>query len=118
PMTPEEVARGGCEGASIDVPTPWRIFAGKPDGATPGFLFEDASGVRYVLKVDRPQQREQATGADAVVAALYHAAGYYVPCNRVVGFTADELVLDPDARVERTYEPDEPMTWAHVQRVL
>ncbi len=117
-MSPEEVARGACASLDAEVPGPWRIFAGKPEGATPGFLFEDASGVRYVLKVDRPLQREQATGADAVVAALYHAAGYHVPCNRVVGFTEDMLELEEGAMVERTYEPDEPMTWRHVRDVL
>lgn len=94
-MTPDEVARGACESEATDIPAPWRIVAGKPDGLTPGFLFEDAGGVRYVLKVDRPRQREQATAADAIVAAIYHAAGYHVPCNRVVGFTEDMLVLDP-----------------------
>lgn len=118
PMSPEEVARGACPSISIDIPAPWRIFAGKPEGATPGFLFEDANGVRYVLKVDRARQREQATGADAIVPALYHAAGYHVPCNRVVGFTEDMLVLDPDAMLERVYEGDEPMTEDHVRDVL
>lgn len=94
-MTPEEVARGACESIEFDVPAPWRIIAAKSEGLTPGFVFEDAAGIRYVLKVDRAQQREQATAADAIVAAIYHAAGYHVPCNRVVGFTEEMLVLDP-----------------------
>jgi hypothetical protein len=117
-MTPEEITRAGCESQETYVPAPWRIFGGKPDGASAGFLFEDANGVRYVLKVDRPQQREQATAAHAIVAAVYHAAGYYVPCNRVIGFTPDMLVLADDAEVDRTYGPDEPMTWEHVRSVL
>ncbi len=117
PMSAEEVARGACE-AEMSVPAPWQVFAGKPNGATPGFLFEDAAGQRYVLKVDRVSQPEQATAADAIVASLYHAAGYYVPCNRVVGFTEDMLVLREGAMVERTYESDLPMTWEHVYAVI
>src|SRR5690606_2910952 len=87
--------------------------SGKPDGATLGFVFEDARGVRYLLKIDRPGQREQATAADAIVAAIYHAAGYYVPCNRVVGFTEAMLELHPGARLGR-----EPMAWSDIAAVL
>lgn len=112
-MTDEEIARGACERAEVELPAPWRVLSGKPDGATPGFVFEDARGVRYLLKLDRPGQREQATAADAIVAAVYHAAGYYVPCNRVVGFTEEMLALDPDARLR-----DEPMRWSDLEEVL
>jgi hypothetical protein len=112
-MSSEEIARGACERTDVEVPAPWRVLSGKPDGATPGFVFEDAHGVRYLLKVDRPGQREQATAADAIVAAVYHAAGYYVPCNRIVGFSEEMLELHPRARAG-----GEPMGWGDIQEVL
>lgn len=117
PMDPLEVARGACDGLGLQAPGPWRVVAGKLEGATPGFVFEDANGVRYVLKVDRANQPEQATAADAIVASVFHAAGYHVPCNRVVGFSPEMLVLDEDATIEAPDGSEIPMTEAHVTEV-
>jgi hypothetical protein len=93
-MTPEEVARGACDLDPLEdvAPQPWTIVAAKPDGAQPGFILEDATGTRFLLKTDDVVQPERATAADAIVAAMLHAAGYHVPCNRVVFFDPDELV--------------------------
>jgi len=94
PMTPEQVARGACaDGVGGAPPTPWTVVAVKPDGVQPGFVFEDAAGQRHLLKVDGALQRERSTAADAIVAALLHAAGYHTPCNRVVRFSADDLAV-------------------------
>jgi hypothetical protein len=118
-MTPEEMALGACDSMTIDAPAPWTIFGGKPDGATPGFLIEDANGDRYVLKVDRPAQAEQSTAAHSIVSAMYHAAGYHVPCIRVVSFTEDMLVLDDEATVEfENSGTEQQMTQEHIDLVL
>jgi hypothetical protein len=117
-INPEEMARGACPSIEYEPPGPWLIVAGKTDGATPGFVIEDASGQRHVLKVDRVQQPEQATAADAIVGAIYHAAGYYVPCNRVIGFTRDMLTIERGAMVERADAAVVPMTRQHVDAVL
>lgn len=101
PMSPEEVARGACEEGFADPPGPWRIVGGKPSGASPGFVIEAADGTRYLLKTDRRGQPEQSTAADAIGAAVFHAAGYFVPCNRVVLFDPSILVLEPGARTSR-----------------
>jgi len=118
PMSPAEVARGACPEQDMDVRRPWRIVAGKVDGATLGFQIEDADENRYVLKIDRAQQPEQATAADAVVSSIFHAAGYHVPCNRVVHFERDELVIAADATLSRAGGAEEPLTPEHVERVL
>ncbi|MEC7518401.1 MAG: hypothetical protein VYE22_00980 [Myxococcota bacterium] len=117
PMSPEEVARGACPELDLPVRAPWRIVDGKIDGATLGFQIEDADGNRYVLKIDRAQQPEQATAADAVVSSIFHAAGYHVPCNRVVFFERDELVISADATLSHA-GGEEPLTSDHVERVL
>ncbi|MEQ8461364.1 MAG: hypothetical protein RLO52_24450 [Sandaracinaceae bacterium] len=114
-MAPAELARGACGEETGPPPGPWRVVGGKPDGATPGFLIESADGTRYLLKTDRAGQREQATAADAIAAAAYHAAGYHVPCNRVVFFRPDVLELAPDAEVSGS---DRPLTEEDVRTVL
>lgn len=109
-MSPEEVALGACDATDPTPAPPWTVVEGKVDGATAGFVFEDSLGRRYVLKADRELQPEQATAADAIGAALYHAAGYFVPCNRVVLFEPGWIELDPDARIDPTHGVERDMT--------
>jgi hypothetical protein len=110
PMTPEEVARGACHPEDPMPRPPWRVVEGKTEGGTAGFVFEDALERRYVLKADRDRQPEQATAADAIGAALYHAVGYFVPCNRVVHFDPSWVELAPDARIEVRGSGERAMT--------
>lgn len=118
PVTPAEAALGPCDPLEDPVPTPWRVVAGKPDGLNPGFTIVDAAGVRHLVKTDGAAQPDRATAADVIGALVHHAAGYHVPCNRVVYFRAGDLSLDPDARVRRTNGSVEPMTPDHVDEVL
>lgn len=116
-MSPEEVARGACP-PDFEMPGPWRIVGGKSDGANPGIQIEDANGVRYLLKTGSAFQPWRAEAADTIGAAIYHAAGYWAPCNRVVHFDADLLERDPDARIERSNGSEEPLREEHVRAVL
>jgi hypothetical protein len=99
PMSPELVAQGACDvGADTEIaPRPWTIVGAKEDGMQPGLFIEDANGVRYLLKTDGPIQPERSSGAEAIVAALLYAAGYFVPCNRVVWFSPGDLVPNEEA---------------------
>ncbi len=115
-MSPEEVAVGPCEGLELDAPGPWTITGGKPSGASPGFFIEDANGVRYLLKTDRAGQPEQSTAADAIVASILHAAGYNVPCNRVVFFDPSILVIG-EGVTTRDGRHRRPITQADIDRV-
>ena len=117
-LTPDEVARGACSDLNDDLPTPWTITGGKPDGSNPGFFIKDGTGTRYLLKTDGDLQHERPTGADAIGAAIYHSAGYYAPCNRVVTMTRDKLRLAEDAEVKLTSGHREAMTERHVEQVL
>ena len=117
-MTPEEVARGACADLNDDIPTPWTITGGKPDGSNPGFQITDGEGRRYLLKTDGELQHERPTGSDVIGASLYHAAGYFAPCNRVVTVTLDKLVLADDAEVKLTSGFREKMTDRHIEGVL
>ncbi len=117
-MTPDEVARGACDSIDDDLPGPWTIVGGKPDGANPGFQIEDAAGVRYLMKTDGDLQAERPGAADVVGALIYYASGYWVPCNRVVVFDRDQLVLGEGVEIERTNGSVEPLTDAAVELVL
>jgi len=103
-MTKEEIVRGACTGATPEEDRPWTVVGVKIDGANPGFQIKTPSGKVYVLKFDDPQQWERASSADVVGSLLYHAAGFHVPCNRVVSLRPEHLVLpekelkDPDGR--------------------
>jgi hypothetical protein len=95
PMTPEEVALGSCaDDREPTAPFPWRVIDVKRDGVQPGFEIVDAAGVRHVVKLDSLAHPERSTAADVVVAAMLSAAGYHVPCNRIVHFDPADLVID------------------------
>ncbi len=93
PMTVEEVAQGPCTGRSPVDERPWKVVGVKIDGANPGFRITTSSGALHLLKFDAPEQWERASTADVVGSRLYHAAGFHVPCNRVVYLHPDELQL-------------------------
>lgn len=118
PMSPLEVVAGACGLAPYEAPTPWTVRGGKVGGASPGLIIEDANGIRYVLKTDRERQPVTSTAADAIAAAIFHAAGYNVPCNRVVHFDPEELRIGEGATVRRPNDRRRPMTQEYVDRVV
>jgi len=63
---------------------PWQVDKVKVGGGTPGFFGRDASGRRYLVKLDDADRPELGSGAAAVVSRLYHALGYLVPATYVV----------------------------------
>lgn len=117
-MSPREVALGACDDLNDELAEPWTITGGKPDGSNPGFFIKDGNGVRYLLKTDGKLQPERPTGSDVIGAAIFHAAGYFAPCNRVVTLTLDKIQLAPDAEVKLTSGFKEKMTDKHVRQVL
>jgi hypothetical protein len=125
PLPPERVARGACEdespsvpGVDDDVTGPFLITRGKPDGSTRGFFVRDREGREYLMKPDDLVQPERGTAADAIGAAVFWAAGYFVPCNRVVYIAPSALTLDPEAEVVHTDGQRAPLTRAFVDEVL
>lgn len=95
-MTPAQVALGACpDDAGLDPEAAdgaWLIDQGKMNGANPGFRIQ-YKGVKYMLKSDPADQPERATGATVIATRLYHAAGWFVPCERVVYFRRSLLKL-------------------------
>ena len=95
-LGPEEVARGACDD-TLDVEAAdgaWVIDEGKANGANPGFRVKTPTGV-YLMKADEKEQPERATGATAIATRIYHAAGYWTGCDRVVHVRRGLLGLKP-----------------------
>lgn len=117
-MSPAAVALGPCEPGSGDPPAPWLVTGAKPNGANPGFIIKDASGKRHLVKFDGLVQGPRATAADVVVSKLFHAAGYTVPCNRVVYFHKGDVGIAEGATAETPTGDEEPLTEAHLEEVF
>ncbi len=118
PMTPEAVYRGPCEQQDAVPARPWTVIGAKPNGANPGFMIRDAEEGRHLVKFDGVVQGPRATAADVIVSKLYHAAGYNVPCNRVVTLEREWLQIGPEATAEDEEGEKEPLTWNHLEQVL
>jgi len=120
PMSPEEVARGACGDTPPLDPQrgPWTIVSGKPDGSHPGLVIKAPDGFRYLLKLDGPLMSERATAADVVGSKIYHAAGFFVPCNEIVAFPDGILELAPTAKRKDDQGHDLPLTAADIQQIL
>jgi hypothetical protein len=101
-MTAEEVARGPCDDKVLDPSMPdgsWIIDRGKDNGANPGFRVNVPGLGKFMLKTDPETEPDRATGATAVSARVYHATGYFAPCDAVVYFRRSLLHLKPGLTV-------------------
>jgi hypothetical protein len=102
PLTPEEIVSGPCGVQVLDVNMPagsWIIDQGKTNGANPGFRVNIPELGKFMLKADPDGEPQRATGATAIASRLYHAAGYFAPCDSVVYFDPRILRLTPGLTV-------------------
>lgn len=117
-LTPEQVATGPCK-REIDTSAVWLVKGGKVTGYNPGFLVEDTSdGKTYLLKFDRPSQRERPSAADTIVSKIYWAAGFSVPCNHVVFFDPANLRIAEDATTKTRTGEEIPITREHIRHAM
>ncbi len=120
-MTPEDVVRGSCEGPRLDPNAPdgtWIIDKGKDDGANLGFRINVPGIGKFMLKADPPTEPERATGATAIGTRLYHAVGYYAPCDTVVYFRPSILSLKPGLTVTNNQGVTRPFDRAALDSML
>jgi hypothetical protein len=102
PLSPDDVVRGPCGDRVLDPNLPdgsWIIDKGKSNGANPGFRVNIPGVGKFMLKADPDGEPDRATGATAIAARLYHAAGYFAPCDSVVYFRPSLLALKPGLTV-------------------
>jgi hypothetical protein len=119
PVSRAELFAGSCGDERIDGSEGvWTIDQGKPNGANPGFRVRLPDGRRYMLKADLPDQREKPTAATAIASRLYHAAGWYAPCDSVVYVRPEDLRLTPGLTVTDNLGVTRPFDRAALDRVL
>jgi hypothetical protein len=112
PMTPAEVASGYCGEQVLDPNGPdgsWIIDQGKMNGANPGFRVNIPGLGKFMLKSDPRGEPERATGATAIATRIYHAAGYWAPCDSVVYFRPSILKLKPGLTVTDNTNTTRPL---------
>lgn len=117
-LTPEQVARGNCPEQG---PTPpFTVTRSKGGGDTPGLFVEDATGQRFLMKLDQgaPNQPEITTAADAIVSRIYHAAGFNAPCNEVLYVRASDFRLDEESVETVRMGRERRLTRLHLDAVL
>jgi hypothetical protein len=116
-LSVEDVTRGP-DVTDGPAPGPWTITRSKSEGYTPGFTIRDTKGVVWFLKFDPPGYLELSSGAEVVSTKLYHAAGYFVPENRIAIFRRDRLVIGENARIRVGGSPQRALTSRDVDRLL
>lgn len=117
-VSPSEVELGPCP---VEEPAPpFTIRGSKPDGASVGFVVEDAAGTRYLFKLEQLplQQPEIGTAADAIVSRLYWAAGFNAPCNRVLDVDRSELIVGAESTERLSRGRRRPLTERRLAQIL
>ncbi len=120
-VTPDEVTRGSCTEKMLDPNAPdgsWTIDKGKDNGANPGFRVNIEGLGKFMLKSDPEGEPDRATGATAVSSRIYHAVGYYAPCDTVVYFRPSLLKLKPGLTVTNNEGVTAPFDRARLDRML
>jgi hypothetical protein len=137
----EDTRHGGEDGPGLDVAHDLKVLKAKTLGMTGGFVVEDSSGAKFMLKFEPPGQLGLWTGSEAATTRILWALGYNVPDNRVVlvdparimptakGPSVEQIALvlsraarDPDGRLRAMashFLPGEilgPMRWYGVRR--
>ena len=120
-MTPEQVARGACPEITLDsnaADGTWLIDKGKDNGANPGFRITVKGLGRFMLKSDPSEEPDRATGATTIASRVYHALGYYAPCDSVVYFRPSLLALKPGLTVTNNQGVKRPFDRARLDDLL
>jgi hypothetical protein len=121
PLSPEQVERGSCRNQRLDPNMPdgsWIIDKGKDNGANPGFRVNVPGLGKFMLKSDGAGEPERATGATAVSSRVYHAIGYFSPCDSIVYFRPSVLKLLPGLTVTNNQGVTTPFDAVALDRIL
>jgi hypothetical protein len=121
PMTDAELISGPCGEHELSAhmePGSWIIDKGKTNGANPGFRVDMEGVGKFMLKADPAGEPERATGATAIAARIYHAAGYFAPCDSVVYFDPKVLSLTPGLTVTDNTGVTKPFDQRALGKVL
>jgi hypothetical protein len=108
PLT--EIRDGVRTGSDPMLNKPWTIKSTKVGGVSIGFIIEDTTGARYVLKFDQKSLPEAETAADVISSRLFWACGYNVTDDNIVTFKRSDLKIGEGAKVKPLFAPAYPLT--------
>ncbi|NUO48414.1 MAG: hypothetical protein HOV80_06110, partial [Polyangiaceae bacterium] len=118
----EEINQGSCPDEildpDVDPEGSWLIDQGKPNGANPGFRINIKGKGKFMLKADQAAEGEKATGATAIASRLYHAAGWYAPCDTPVYIDKKLLKLTPGLKFADNSGVERPFDDAKLESIL
>jgi len=120
-MTISEVTRGPCSEQALDpnaADGSWTIDKGKDNGANPGFRVNIEGLGKFMLKTDPETEPDRATGATAIAARIYYAAGYHSACDSVVYFRPSLLKLKPGLTITNNQGVTKPFDQALLADIL
>jgi hypothetical protein len=109
PVSAEELELGSCapelllDGAAA-ADGSWIIDKGKGDGATDGFRVTVPGKGKYLFKADDADTPEHGSAAQTVGIRIYHAVGYFVPCEQIVYFKPSVFKLTPGLRWKHNFQ--------------
>jgi hypothetical protein len=96
----------------------WIVEKGKMGGANDGFRVMVPGKGKYLFKADDTDAPEHGSAAQTVGLRVYHAVGYYVPCEQVVYFKPSVLTLKPGLRWKHNFVPDRPFGQKDLDGIL
>ena len=98
-LDPDEAADGS-----------WVIDKGKSEGATPGFRVVIPGKGKYMMKIDRPgdEQPERVAAACTIAAAIFHAVGYFISCERTIYVRPSVFKLLPGLTSKSNFQAVKP----------
>lgn len=113
PMTSRELELGRCTpdqilDGSAAADGAWIVDQGKMTGATEGFRVTVPGKGRYLFKADDQGAPEHASAAQTVGVRIFHAVGYFVPCEQIVYFRPSVLELLPGLKYKRQWQHEKP----------
>lgn len=114
-MTPEEVAKGPGSGPPQ---LPFSVIGGKVGGGNPGFIAQDATGRKYIVKFDKRENPGMQTGTDAIVTRIFYAFGYHTPADHVIDFTRDQISIGEKSKIDVHLKGEREMVDSDIDAVL
>jgi hypothetical protein len=117
-LTVEQLVRGPNSVDGPDMSRPLTVTRGKSQGITPGFTVKDARGDTYFVKFDPVQYPNLSSAADVISTKFFYAFGYNVPENYIAHFRRDQIVIAPDAMLQRGPRMKRKLTREDVDEIL
>ncbi len=112
PLAPDAVMNGAHKGTGPDQTAgPLKVSSMKSEGINVGFFAKDATGQRYLVKLDPPEYPEMASGADVLATNLVWSSGYNTPENYVFFLDPNKLTFSDDLKIV-VDEDGETVTYA------